>query len=270
MSLNAQLSQHHVSVVPSLVANSGSELHKKESQASLYELYNDMFEGIIADTDELIDECYRLRYKVYCIEHPFEDPNPLLGEYERDAYDGHSVHALLRHRESGEFIGTVRLIIDQPDSPCRMPVVALCEEHNVHLPQPFYKNANCEISRFCISKEFRRRVTDNMYASSYTPRELAAVRNRVIPFMALGLMKMVFGMCKEHGIRQACAVMEPSLLRLLDKLGIHFLPLGDPIEYHGTRQVGYITNDSLYASLLKERPDVLELMSDQGRAPLIY
>ena len=109
-----------------------------------------------------------------------------------------------------------------------------------------------------------------MYTSAYTPRELAIVRSRVIPFMAIGLMKMVFTLCKEHGMRQCVAVMEPSLIRMLDKLGIHFLPVGNTIEYHGTRQISYITNHKLYASLLNERPDILEVMTDRGESPLIY
>lgn len=96
------------------------------------------------------------------------------------------------------------------------------------------------------------------------------MRNRVIPFMALGLMKMVFAMCKEHSIRQCCAVMEPSLLRLLDKLGIRFEPVGGLIEHHGLRQICFVTNCNLYETLLRERPDVLDMMTEGGRSPLIY
>ena len=236
---------------------------------SLYDFYNDMFECVVADTDEMIDECYRLRYQVYCVEHPFEEHNPALGEYERDIYDGHAVHALIKHRQSGEYIGCVRLIIDLKDSPKRMPAIELSEENQIKLPNHIYTNPCAEVSRFCISKDFRRRVTDTMYTSAYTPRELAIVRSRVIPFMAIGLMKMVFTLCKEHGMRQCVAVMEPSLIRMLDKLGIHFLPVGNTIEYHGTRQISYITNHKLYASLLNERPDILEVMTDRGESPLI-
>lgn len=266
MRSNAQISIHggHEPAMPT------GMLLSNHAQESLYELYNGMFETIVADSDELVDECYRLRYQVYCVEHPFEEPDPAKGEYERDAFDGHSIHALLRHRDSGEFIGTVRLIMGENDSPKRMPVFELCEQHLIKLPEQLYKQRSAEISRFCISKDFRRRITDSMYSSSYTARELAAVRNRVIPFMAIGLMSMVFRLCRAHEIRQSTAVMEPSLIRLLTKLGIYFQPVGEPIEYHGTRQVTYITSAGLHQSLLAERPDVLELMTDRGKFSLDY
>lgn len=241
-----------------------------QNEKSLMHLYNGMFEGVLANTESLIDECYRLRYQAYCVEHPFEEPNPELGEYERDEYDGHAIHALLRHRQSGEFIGTVRLIVDAKDSPKRMPVLNVAEDNQITFSRKIHMEPCGEISRFCIAKSFRRRITDTMYASSYTPRELAEIRGRVIPFMALGLMKLVFEMCKEQGMRQCVAVMEPSLIRLLDKLGIHFQGVGDPIEYHGTRQICYLTNTGVYESLLKERPDVLELLTEGGNSPLIY
>jgi len=238
------------------------------AKESLYDLYNHMFEGVIADTPDLIDECYKLRYQVYCIEHPFEEPDPLKGEYERDSCDGHAVHALLRYKPTGHYIGTVRLIIDDGETPVRIPIRELCREHGVRLPVSFSKRPYGEISRFCISKDFRRRITDEMYSSSYTARELAEMRSRVIPYMALGLINMIFTLGRNHGISQACAVMEPSLIRLLTKLGIHFLPVGDPIEYHGTRQISYIKAADLNRSLYEERPDVLELMTERGKFPL--
>lgn len=240
------------------------------TEGSLYELYNSMFESVVADTDELIDECYKLRYKVYCVERPFEEPDPVNGEYERDAYDGHSLHALLRHRQTGEFIGTVRLIIDQKDSPLRMPTIQLSEENHIALPKHIYTDPCSEISRFCISKSFRRRVTDSLYSTSYTARDLATLRSRVIPYMALGLIKTVLDLSRQHNIHQACAIMEPSLLRLLDKLGIRFTPVGPMVDYLGMRQITYITNTALHESLSKERPDVLELMTDQGKSSLLY
>lgn len=257
-------------VMPGVLASLSTSGDASPATPTLYELYNSMFETVVADTDELIEECYKLRYKVYCVENPFLDPDPLRGEYEQDEHDGNSLHALLRYRKTGEFIGTVRLIIDTKDSPHRMPAIRLSEENHIFLPEQIYKQPCAEVSRFCISKEFRRRITDTMHDSAYTRRELIAERQRVIPYMALGLIKSVFDACKQHEMRQCCAVMEPSLIRLLDKLGIHFQPIGQPIEHHGTRQITTITNIGLYNSLLKERPEVLELMTDQGRSPLLY
>lgn len=235
------------------------------TEKSLYELYNNLFEGVVADTPELIDECYKLRYQVYCIEHPFEDPDPAKGEYERDEFDGQAVHALLRYRPTGEFIGTVRLIVDGEEAPHHAPIRGLCDAHGVALPDSYQRKPFVEISRFCILKDFRRRLTDSMYSSSYTPQELAEMRSRVIPYMALGLIQMIYVMGRARGVTQAAAVMEPSLIRLLSKLSIYFHPIGPQIEYHGKRQICYITACGIYRSLATERTDVLELITGRRR-----
>ena len=36
--------------------------------------YNAHFEVVRADTRQQLDLAYRLRYRVYCVENPFEDP----------------------------------------------------------------------------------------------------------------------------------------------------------------------------------------------------
>ncbi len=241
------------------IHNNADFAPKLETQ-SLYFLYNSLFECVVADTEALIDECYKLRYQVYCLENQFEAPDPEKGEYERDEYDGHSIHALLRYRQTGEYIGTARLIMNEEDSPKRIPAFDICDDHGIQLPNHLYNAPCAEISRFCISKNFRRRVTDNMVTSAYSARELADMRMRIIPCMAVGLMAMVFKLCANNDIHQACAVVEPSLIRMLDKLGIHFKHVGAPIEYHGARQVTYILDHELMESLRQERPDVHELM----------
>lgn len=234
-------------------------------EKSLYEQYNALFECVIADSDDLIDECYRLRYKVYCVENPLKEPDPEEGEYERDEYDGHAMHALLRYRRTGEHIGTVRLIFNEGDSPHKLPFFKLAEENHIFLPEHFGNQPIAEISRFCISKEFRRRLTDHMYSTVYTPVELTEAPGRTIPYMAIGLISMVYRMARAQNIRQCCAVMEPSLMRLFKKLGIHYQPIGPLVEYYGQRQLTHITSADMIKTLTAERPDVLELITDRGR-----
>jgi N-acyl amino acid synthase of PEP-CTERM/exosortase system len=235
------------------------------SDASIYALYHQTFESIIATTDDIIDECYKLRFQTYC-----EAGNSSIAEYERDAYDGSAVHILQRHRQSGRLIGTMRLILDQKDSNLTLPALALAEDNHIFLSQRLYTQPIAEVSRFCISKEFRRRVTDTAYASAYSVAELEQLPNRVMPYMALGLIKTAFDVCKQHQIRQCCAVMDAQMLAMMEKLGINFLVIGDIVDSTSDRQLAYITNTSLHQSLLKDRPDILELMTDCGNSPLIY
>src|SRR3546814_11602075 len=78
-----------------------------------------------------------------------------------------------------------------------------------------------EISRFCISKDFRRRQGDGMFPASEDP-ETRSDERRVIPNMTLGLMEGLIRMSLDHGLFYQCAVMDRHLLRLMDPLGIRF------------------------------------------------
>jgi len=63
--------------------------------------YNEHFDVVRADTRALLDQAYRLRYQVYCVENPFESPAEQVNGRETDLDDDRSVHALLVHRRSG-------------------------------------------------------------------------------------------------------------------------------------------------------------------------
>jgi N-acyl amino acid synthase of PEP-CTERM/exosortase system len=87
-----------------------------------------------------------------------------------------------------------------------------------------------EVSRFCISKQFRRRQNkDEGCNAQYERRGMA-------PLMSLGLIQSLVQMSAERGITHWCATMDPVLLRLLAGMSIRFEPLGPLVRHHGTRQ----------------------------------
>ena len=58
-----------------------------------------------------------------------------------------------------------------------------------------------------------------------------------MPHMSLGLIRGSCLLAAQHGVETVCAAMAPALLRLLERLGLFFEPLGPPIDsYHGLRQ----------------------------------
>ena len=63
----------------------------------ILEAFNQYFEMIPANTDELRQEVYKLRYQVYCLEHKFLEPSAEGMEY--DEYDAHSCHYLIQHKD---------------------------------------------------------------------------------------------------------------------------------------------------------------------------
>ena len=107
-------------------------LHAKLSSSfnteAFYASYRKTFSIVKADTDDLREQAFRLRYEVYCLENKYEDPKQNPGEIEQDLYDQDADHFLLMHNESGRVAGTVRVILPNPDSSedC-FPMQSVCE-----------------------------------------------------------------------------------------------------------------------------------------------
>jgi N-acyl amino acid synthase of PEP-CTERM/exosortase system len=176
---------------------------------------------------------------------------------ETDPYDAVSSHALLCYRKTGETVGTVRLV---PGAQAEtLPMYSLLEKAGIGraaLP-PLERTA--EISRFAVSNEFRRRLGDALYGK---PVDEAPDGRRVIPHVTLGLMAMAFRMSRQCGVEYFCAVMEPSLIRLLARFGMRWQMVGPPLDYHGLRQSCFARIDEMAAAIAAERPDIYDLLTD--------
>jgi N-acyl amino acid synthase of PEP-CTERM/exosortase system len=202
-----------------------------------------------------------LRYEVYCVENHFLSVEDNPGGLETDAYDAQSAHALLVHRSSDAIVGTVRLVL--PTETSERPPLPLYEVFpDAMAYMPLSRTA--EISRFAVSKSFRQRKEDNLYGKFYTRADLFGDARRLIPHLTLGLMQSMVEMSRDNGIDYLCAIMDPALLRLLARLGIHFTLVGKPIEYHGLRQPCYSELGVLLASIEQVRFDVWEVLTDRG------
>lgn len=238
--------------------------HSVVPGARLSEIYHRYFAVIAADNQELLDEALRLRYQVYCIEHAFENPLEHPDGREIDRYDTHSVHSVLIHKPTQAVVGTVRLILPSGEP---LPITEVCHDVALQSGTAFPKGKTAEISRFAISKTFRRRAEDQrgIDASLVKNATIADPSNRrVIPHMALGLMKAVMLMSICHHVTHLCAVMDPALLRLLSRFGIHFESLGPTVTYHGTRQPCHAEIAMIWKSLRAERPDTWGFLTDYG------
>ena len=185
--------------------------------------YREHFEVVRASTPSLLDQVYRLRYQVYCVENDYEDAGRQAEGRETDIYDDRSVHALLIHRCSDAVAGTVRVILPGKDREPPLPInlVADCDQRERLRRLPHSRTA--EISRFAVSKEFRQRCTE-------------AEDRRLLRYITIGLIRGALEICRDKEIHYGCAVMERSLIRLLGRLGFVFEHIGGLIEYLGARQ----------------------------------
>jgi N-acyl amino acid synthase of PEP-CTERM/exosortase system len=223
-----------------------------------------MFEARPADTPALEKGAHALRYQVYCVEHDYEDPAKNADELERDEYDDHAVQGVLLHRLSGLIVGTVRLVLHLPGATCGcLPIHKVCADPRIHDQDVFPLESTFELSRFAISKTFLRRIGDGNFGR--LDEGLASDPRRLTAHITLGLMTVALQMGIAHGIETVCAIMEPALLRLVARLGLHFEPLGPQVPYHGWRQPCYCDLTLLFERLAREQPDVWEVITDCGR-----
>jgi N-acyl amino acid synthase of PEP-CTERM/exosortase system len=243
------------------------EEHPQESLAArredtLLERFNRHFRTTSADTSDLIRRAQEIRYQVYCVERPFENPADHPDRREKDQRDRHSVHSLLIHRATGHAVGTVRLVLPRREAPQESFAIQRATEPSLWATSlPLQVTA--EVSRFSISKQFR----ETLFA---TDGDLA-VERQIGPLMSLGLIQTLVRMSARHGITHWCALMEPKLLRMLAAMAIHFKPLGKPVEYHGLRQPCYCHVPTVLDRVRQDRPMFWQILTDKdplGRSGL--
>lgn len=229
------------------------------------DIYYRCFDVVRCDTAELIEEAQRLRYQVYCLETGFEDPAANPGGLETDAADAHAAHCLLVHKPSGLIAGTVRLILPRDEEPqlglpARRVSACLAEFAEQVLP----RRLTAEISRFSISKAFRKRCDDGLYPAPPADAEPDILGRRAVPSITLGLMRAIVQMTRDNAMTHVVAIVEPALVRLLLRLGIQFEKTGERVDYHGIRYPVYREMDALLAEIYMRRPDVWGAITDHG------
>jgi N-acyl amino acid synthase of PEP-CTERM/exosortase system len=239
----------------------------------MYINFHKYFEIVIADTEELLKKAYRLRYQVLCVEQRIPGFDALLypDKLEKDNYDSHSSHVLLRHRPSGDFVGTVRLIMFDPLQPEKLLPVEL----NTQLDSEFNIKALprqkiAEISRTLIVKQFDRRKQDRFVheageVDENTPaRDRQSSERRSTPHLSLMLTAGVVRMSTIYNIRHWLSMMDPALNRMLGFYGLNFNPVGPLVDYHGIRRPYYLKVEDALNRMRKEHHDAWEVATECG------
>jgi N-acyl amino acid synthase of PEP-CTERM/exosortase system len=184
-------------------------------------------------------EAQRLRYRVYCEERGFEPGNNGL---EQDEFDPASRHILVRSRQTGAVLGTVRVVLSDTGLD-GFPMGRACERW---ILRPLPAMSTGEISRLVLERE-RRGVSAAAGA-----------------LMRLSLIRGLVQISAEHELTHWCAIMERPLLRLLRATAIHFLPVGPVVRYHGSRQPAVCAVGTMLHRMKLEQPAVWAYITDNG------
>ncbi len=234
-----------------------SSVDPRPTDETLLTRFNAHFSSITADTDAHVKAAQMIRYQVYCVENPLENiKNP--DRIETDAFDDHSVHSLLVYRAAEAALGTVRLILPLEDNleasfAFRRVLSASAWREFQKLPL----HSAAEVSRFSISRQFRR-VLDS------AARDEQTFLSNSGPLMRLGLIQGLVRMSVQHGVTHWCAIMEPTLMRMLAAMSIRFRPVGPPVEFHGMRQPCYCKLADILEAVRIERPAFWSVLTDGG------
>jgi N-acyl amino acid synthase of PEP-CTERM/exosortase system len=173
---------------------------------------SDFFARVLDDDPRLLDQSYRLRYQVYCVERAFLGAADYPDQRETDEFDDDSVHVGAVDAR-GDLAGTARLVKANPRGfpmfrHCAFfpEVQTLDSEHVVPV----------EVSRLAISRSCVRRN---------------GARQRSEPFLTV-MKAMVLG-AKRAGATHLICATEASLHRWLVHYGMPFRVSGPAVDYHG-------------------------------------
>jgi N-acyl amino acid synthase of PEP-CTERM/exosortase system len=202
--------------------------------------FDHYFEIFLADTSESKEINYSIRYRVYCEEMGFENKDNFPKEQEFDEHDQHSVHFIVGHKSTGEWVGAMRLIVQKGQALPIMQHCALQEQiGNGDIEQ------SAELSRLCVVKEVRRGFKDidppnGIENESEATHDNAKVNtsnnsqkfNRSIIW---GLLNAATEYCYSNNISSWYFITTAALAKVLRKGGYKMLNIGEPFNHKGER-----------------------------------
>jgi N-acyl amino acid synthase of PEP-CTERM/exosortase system len=203
-------------------------------------MFDQHFEVFLADTQASKEIHYSIRYQVYCEEMGFENKDDFPLEQEFDQYDNYSSHFIVRSRHTEQWIGAMRMIFNNNQP---LPLEKHCTLSTIINNDIF--NRSIEISRLCLIKDIRRRITDTDPPLGL-PQEINAIKknNNIIPFhgrrhiersIIWGLFRAAALHSKEKNIRKWYFLSTNALARIISKTGCTMQQIGASCNYNGER-----------------------------------
>lgn len=196
----------------------------------------------IAAAGESVRAAQALRHRVFCLERRLfqaDEAEPI----DQDEFDAAARHVLIRRRDTGEAVATSR-VVAAARAGGDLPMLRYCSPRLLaKLPMA----STGEISRFAISKQARGAQTAG-------------------PLVRLGLLRGILAASQSIGLTHWCALMEPSLIRLLGGTGVRFEPIGPLVEAYGQRQPCIARIDVTVAGGRLTHPHYHQAVAEKQRA----
>ena len=220
------------------------------------------FEARLLDDDPLLlEQGYRLRYQVYCIERQFLRVEDYPDGLERDTFDRDSIHVGAVDTD-GKVAGTARLVT--PNS-AGFPLFHHCTLFPDETTLDDAGNLVVEVSRVSISRHYTRRRDDPPFGQCGVPQAepAAAVtataerrRRRSEPFLTL-LQAIIYG-AKSVGATHLLGATDAALHRWLVHFGFPYRLAGPEVDYYGPVAPHIMSMSELDQVVLSGRYPVLD------------
>jgi N-acyl amino acid synthase of PEP-CTERM/exosortase system len=181
------------------------------------------------DDPALLDESYRLRYQVFCIERQFLSPTFFPDGREIDVFDKHSVHLGVLDAQD-RLVATARLVRRTEDG---LPMYGHC---SLLVREPVLADFFAplvEISRLAVSRKYNRRRGDQHYGLEGGSSANLGGDRREGGEIVMTLYREVYQASKRHGFTHWLAATERSLQRLLIRYRLPFTQVGPETDYYG-------------------------------------
>ena len=212
-------------------------------------MFDSRFETFLADTDLSKRIHYQIRYRIFCIDTGFEDPTAFRIDEERDRWDDHAIHFLVREKATRQWVATMRLVLSDGAA---FPVETLCE---LSSPEGVRQNRGVsgEVSRLCMVKQYRGRQgssfpQNQLFSGSSEDPQLACISDglnrRAEPEIMLGLFRAAFAYSQEYSVDRWYFLVTPALARMVNRLGISLEQIGSEVRHRGIR-IPYVTDPAI-------------------------
>lgn len=205
-------------------------------------MFDELYRAVIADTEQSRQIHYHLRYQVYCLEKKFEPLERFNGCMEIDEYDSRSVHFLIQHKPSGQWVGAARLIKSHPQS---LPMIRLTGVPVTRQTLMMGRNV-AELSRLSILRSFRRH----------------GCRTHVNePVVLLGLIRAAKEYSEANNIDYWIFLCRRAIMRIVGNLGMEMEIIGQPCEHRGLRYPYLATLATAFDGISERSPQVADMFS---------
>ena len=127
-------------------------------------------------------------------------------------------------------------------------------------PANFSRRNICEISRLAVPKEIRH---SQVIEATDEYSGLTSVQGQCRKLVSVALYLLATLMCVRDERYHAYVMIEPSLARILKRVGIHFVQIAEAIDFNGKRAPYYIDARTTYDTLQHDYVELGKVLAQQ-------